>query len=108
MANTRLEQVMTLLKAEPDDAFLNHALAMEYIAAGEDKRAIVVMEHLLEVHGDHTGTYYHLGHAYLREGNKEAALMVWEKGIITCKLLKKQHHLAELQSAYNEVMFGDD
>lgn len=108
MANTRLEQVMTLLKAEPDDAFLNHALAMEYVAMGEDDRAIVVMTRLLELHGDYTGTYYHLGHACLRKGDKEAALATWEKGIITCTLLKKQHHLAELQSAVNEVMFEDD
>lgn len=108
MGNTRLEQVISLLKAEPNDAFLNHALAMEYVAAGDDERAIEVMERLLEVHGDHTGTYYHLGHAYLRKGNKESALEVWEKGIITCKLLKKQHHLAELQGAFNEVMFEED
>lgn len=108
MANTRLEQVKTLLKAEPDDAFLNHALAMEYLGVGENQKAIEVMEHVLKIHPEHTGTYYHLGHAYLSEGKKEEALSIWQQGISKAKELKKQHHLAELQSAYNEVLFEDD
>jgi len=108
MANTRLEQVKDLLKAEPDDAFLNHALAMEYLGIGENEQAIQVMEHLLQVHPEHTGTYYHLGYAYLNLSKREEALAIWQKGIERAKELKKQHHLAELQSSYNELLFEDD
>lgn len=108
MANTRLEQVKDLLKAEPDDAFLNHALAMEYLAMDENEEAIQVMEHVLAVHPEHTGTYYHLGYAYLRMDKREKALAIWQHGIEKAKELKKQHHLAELQSAYNELLFEDD
>lgn len=108
MANTRLEQVKDLLKAEPDDAFLNHALAMEYLGMGENEQAIAVMEHVLKVHPEHTGTYYHLGYAYLNLAKREEALAIWQQGIGKAKELKKQHHLAELQSAYNEVLFDED
>lgn len=108
MGTTRLEQLLTLLENEPNDAFLNHALAMEYLGKGEEEKAIEVMEKVLRVHPDHTGTYYHLGHAYLRNEKREEALAIWQTGIQKCKELKKQHHLAELQSAYNEVLFEDD
>jgi len=108
MANTRLEQVKALLKEEPDDAFLNHALAMEYLGMGENEQAIQVMEHVLKVHPEHTGTYYHLGYAYLGLAKREDALAIWQQGIGKAKELKKQHHLAELQSAYNELLFEDD
>ena len=108
MAKSRLEQVIDLLKDEPQDAFLNHALAMEYIAAGNDALATEIMQKVLRLHPDHTGTYYHLGHALLRQGNREEAQQVWTDGIARCKALKKQHHLAELQSAYNELLYEDD
>lgn len=108
MSNPRLSQVLDLLKSEPNDAFLNHALAMEYISIGEEDKAIEAMEHVLENHPEHTGTYYHLGHAYLRKGQREHAIKIWEKGIEKCKELRKQHNLAELQSALNELIFEDD
>lgn len=108
MTASRLEQVLEMLSKEPDDAFLNHALAMEYVGRGEDSKAIQAMEHLLAVHPGHTGTYYHLGHAYLRAEEKDKALQIWEAGIALCKTLKKQHHLAELQSAYNELLFDEE
>ncbi|TNE80792.1 MAG: tetratricopeptide repeat protein [Bacteroidetes bacterium] len=104
----RLSQVLNLLEKEPDDAFLNHALAMEYLALGENGKAIAAMEHLLHKNPDHTGTYYHLGYAYLNGGEREKAIAIWEKGIAECKTLRKQHHLAELQSALNELIFEDD
>ncbi|MBI1221840.1 MAG: tetratricopeptide repeat protein [Bacteroidetes bacterium] len=108
MAETRLEQLLALLKTEPEDAFLNHALAMEYLGMGEEQKAIETMEKVIHFHPDHTGTYYHLGHALLRANKRDEALAVWQLGIQKCKELKKQHHLAELQSAYNEVLFEDD
>lgn len=108
MANARLEQVLKLLESEPDDAFLNHALAMEYLAVGEEEKAISAMAHLIKHHPEHTGTYYHLGFAYLRKGERDRAIEVWEEGITRCKELRKQHHLAELQSAYNELLFEED
>ena len=108
MVENRLGQLKQLLSAEPDDAFLNHALAMEFIGQGNDEEAIQTMEKLLTHHPDHTGTYYHLGFAYLRRGDKSAALGIWENGIKVCRELKKQHHLAELQSAYNELMFDEE
>lgn len=108
MVQNRLTQLRQLLMAEPDDAFLNHALAMEYLSMGEEDQAIQTMEKLLNTQPDHTGTYYHLGFAYLRKGDKKAALAIWEKGIQVCRELKKQHHLAELQSAYNELMFDEE
>lgn len=108
MENPRLQQVLQLLEKEPGDAFLSHALAMEYLSMGERSKAIEVMEKLLSEHPDYTGTYYHLGHAWLASGQRERAMATWEKGIEKSRLLKKQHHLSELQAAINQLLFDEE
>lgn len=55
----RVERIKEMLTTNPHDSFLNHALALEYIKAGDDGAAQVLFEQLLEREPGYVGSYYH-------------------------------------------------
>lgn len=108
MQNQRMEQLLRLLEQEPDDDFLNYALAMEYVGSENDEEARKVLEKLVVRNPSYTASYYHLGKICLRNGDKNAAQEVFEAGIQITREKKQQHALSELQSALNELLYDDD
>lgn len=107
MSEARIAQLLEFLKREPEDAFLNYALAMEYKGAGENERALSILEHIRSIHPGYGATYYHLGKLYLEAGDRTKAEDIFKEGIAVTRSNKEQHLLAELQSAYNELLFDD-
>ena len=73
MENSRIEQIKQFLNDSPDDAFLNYALAIEYIGINEAELAKAIFIKLLENHPNYSATYYHYGKLILKEGNPELA-----------------------------------
>jgi tetratricopeptide (TPR) repeat protein len=55
--STRLEQLLEMLKAEPQDAFLRYAVALEYEVAGNLSEAIARIEALINDQPDYLGAY---------------------------------------------------
>jgi tetratricopeptide (TPR) repeat protein len=96
---------MAFLKESPDDAFLNYALATEYVGLGDDDKAEVIFRALLEKHPDYIATYYHLGKLLERKTDKESAILIYEKGIEKAKKIGERHSLSELQSALLELQY---
>ena len=45
--STRLQQLQQMLAQEPNDEFLQYAIAMEYFSAGEFQKAIEILEKIL-------------------------------------------------------------
>jgi len=105
---SRLEQLQEFLLKEPNDPFLRYAIALEEEAAGKIKLAHDLLQKLSIDQPDYTATYYHLGRLKVALGNKDEALRVFETGILKAKSFKQQHVLAELQSAYNNLLFDDE
>jgi tetratricopeptide (TPR) repeat protein len=101
----RIEQLLAFLKESPEDAFLNYALATEYVGLGDDGKAEVIFRELLEKQPDYVATYYHLGKLMERKSEKEEAISIYEKGIEKAKKLGERHSLSELQSALLELQF---
>ena len=99
----RLQHLHTLLADQPQDPFLNHALALEEIKLGRDPEARRLFESLLELHPDYVGSYYHLGKLLERQGDAPTALEVYERGMKTAKKLGDQHALNELRAAYDNL-----
>jgi tetratricopeptide (TPR) repeat protein len=58
---------------------------------------------LVNEHPDYVGTYYHLGKLHEKEGQKDAAIEVYQKGIAAARLKRDMHALSELQGAYNSA-----
>jgi tetratricopeptide (TPR) repeat protein len=98
--NKRMEELVKMLREDPQDAFLNYALAMEYVAADKQDQAIQQLEHLRMLHPDYLGTYYQLGQLYEKQQQKNKAMEMYEKGMELAKKQKNTKTWGELNTAY--------
>lgn len=101
----RIEQIKTFLAANPNDNFLLHALALEYIKLGNDVDAKPLFEQILTQSPDYVGSYYHLAKLLERLGNNAIAIEWYEKGMEAAKTAKDQHAFNELQAAYEDLIY---
>jgi len=101
----RIEKLKQFLESNPGDAFVQHALGLEYVKLGDDEQAEKLFRNLLEQDPGYTGTYYHLAMLLERMGRKDEAQLIYEKGIDACKKSGDAHALRELQNAYDDLMF---
>ena len=108
MQSSRLEKLLEFLKNEPNDEFLQYALATEYLRLNETEKALDYYENLVTNHPDYVGTYYHLGKLYEALNRKEDAIITYEKGMDIARKLRDNHALSELQSVYNQANGMDD
>ena len=100
----KIEKLLAFLKDSPDDAFLNHALALEYIKSGQDAPALQLFIEILTRDPDYIGSYYHLAGLLERNGDREGALSWYEKGMAAAGRKGDQHALNELRSVYEDLI----
>ncbi len=100
----RIEKLLEMLRTSPEDAFLKHALALEYIKTGDEMKARSYFESLLTTDPDYTGSYYHLAQLYIRIGEPALALKTFENGMEACKRNSDKHALSELRMAYEDFI----
>jgi tetratricopeptide (TPR) repeat protein len=100
----RIETIKRLLIEEPSDTFLLYALATEYIAENEDKKAMEILETLVNSNPEYEASYYHLGKLYQRMELKDKALIIYEEGIEVSKKLKNFKNVSEIQHAIDELL----
>ncbi len=98
----RIAQLKTYLAESPDDSFVKHALALEYVKLGDDAEARKWFEGLLEKDENYTGSYYHLCQLLQRTGDHDAAMKWYEKGLLKTKEKGDRHAYNELFSAYED------
>ena len=101
----RINKILDFLKANPDDCFLNHALALEYVKAGDEVQAQQRFEKNLNHDAAYVATYYHLGKLLERIGEPETALKIYEQGMAQAKAGKDMHSYNELQGAYEDLAY---
>src|SRR6478752_5029814 len=101
----RTEKIQELLKQTPNDNFLRHALALEYIKIENDKQVRVLFESILQDSPEYIGSYYHLGKLLERNGEINLAIEWYEKGMVQAKALNDQHAYNELQAAYEDLVY---
>ena len=102
---SRIEQVKTFLKDSPDDAFLQYALATEYIALDNDNEDLLIFIKLVDTQPEYYATYYHLGKLYERQGEDDKAEAAYEQGMKITARLGQRHAHGELRGAYEELTF---
>ncbi len=98
-ASPRIQQIQEMLKNEPNDSFLNYALAIEYAKLNDIKKAIEIIEALLQRDENYLGAYYQLGHYYEETEQTEAAISIYNKGIVIAKQQNNKKTLGELNEA---------
>lgn len=99
----RIEKLKEFLRTDPDDSFTKHALAMEYMARGDDGTARRYLEEVLERDPAAVGSYYQLGKLLERTGETDLALQWYNKGMTAARAAGEKRAYNELQTAYDDL-----
>ena len=54
--NERMQKLAAFLEQSPDDCFLNHAMALEYIKLGDDKQAADLFQKNMDYDANYLAT----------------------------------------------------
>lgn len=100
----RIDKLKAFLQSSPNDSFLKHALALEYVKLGDEAGARQLLEEVLTLDPGYIGSYYHLGKLLERTGERLLAIEWYEKGMAAAKAAGDRHAYGELQGAYEEAM----
>jgi predicted Zn-dependent protease len=100
----KIEKLRSFLSNSPEDPFLNHALALEYIKLGNDSEARRLFLNILTRDPSYIGSYYHLARLLERAGETENAKTWYEKGMIAAKQSGDNHAFNELQAAFEDLI----
>lgn len=101
----RIEKLKSFLAQSPNDCFLNHALALEYVKLQQDDVARKLFEQNRAFDVNYIATYYHLGKLLERIGKSDEAISVYEEGMQVAKAAGDQHSYNELQGAYEDLVY---
>ncbi len=101
----RIQRIKDFLQTNPNDNFLLHALALEYIKIDNDAEAKPLFEKILTQSPNYVGSYYHLAKLLERNGATQEAIEWYEKGMNAAKDAKDQHAYNELQAAYEDLVY---
>ena len=99
----RIEKLKEFLRTDPHDSFIRHALAMEYIKAGDEAAARTLLEQVLERDPAAVGSYYQLGKLLERAGETGLALQWYEKGMAAARTAGEKRAYNELRAAYDDL-----
>lgn len=99
----RIEKLLEFLKDSPGDSFLQHALALEYIKAGNDADARRLFDEILMREPEYVGSYYHLAKLLERINEMEEAIITYNKGMEEAKKAGDNHAYNELRAALEEI-----
>jgi len=101
----KIGQLKDFLSKDPEDSFLKHALALEYIKLGDDRAARSLFEQILYQNPGYVGSYYHLAKLLERTGEGSLAIEWYEKGMKMARAANDDHTYNELQAAYEDLAY---
>jgi tetratricopeptide (TPR) repeat protein len=96
---TRRNMLLDLLKKEPDDVFLNYALAMEMIGNNEFSNAEAQLQNVLLLKPEYLPCYYQIGQLKEKLNDTNSAIEFYKKGIALAKLQNNTKAMGELNEA---------
>jgi predicted Zn-dependent protease len=99
----RIEKLTQFLQATPNDSFLQHALALEYIKIGKDTEAKSLFDNILKNQPNYVGSYYHLGKLLERNNDTITAIETYKQGMAQAKLANDKHSYNELMMALDDL-----
>ena len=101
----RIKLIEEMLSNNKSDPFLNYAAALEYNKIGDKKKAIKLLDGIVEKSPDYLGAYYQLGKLYDEQNELDKAIDIFKKGRKIALKQKNQKTLGELSEA---LMLVDD
>ncbi len=104
MNNTRIPRLLEFLKATPNDPFLLHALALEWVKEDDDRQAENLFQENRKSVPGYVATYYHLGKLLERKNAPEEAAKIYEEGLAAARAANDNHSFNELRGALDEIL----
>jgi tetratricopeptide (TPR) repeat protein len=95
-AQTRLEKLEAMLKAEPDDAFLRYGLAGEYDNEGRTDEAIGLYRGLMQDQPPHVPSFFRCAQLFVREDRISEARALLRDGIEAARREGNAHAAGEM------------
>ena len=99
-SQNRIQSILQMLEAEPNDCFLNYALGLEY-AKSPDSYSLAESQLLKvkQIDPAYVPVYYQLGQLYANMQQRENALTFYREGLTVAKKLKQNKAANELEEA---------
>ncbi len=101
-----MAKLEALLASDPNDPFTRYALALEWSAAGDVSRALVMLEELKTHSPDYVPAYHQLGILLERSGATARAKEAYAEGIRVAERLGDHHAAGEMREAMGEIGGG--
>lgn len=95
----RKEMIFDMLLKEPEDVFLNYALAMEYIASSDFKSAEAQLRKTLSINPEYLPCFYQLGQLNEKLEHNETAISFYKQGLELAKKQGNRKAMGELNEA---------
>lgn len=95
----RKELIFDMLLKEPNDVFLNYALAMEHVSANELKEAETQLKKVLSINPSYLPCFYQLGQVAEKLNKTDDALVYYKQGVEFAKSQNNNKALGELNEA---------
>lgn len=93
---SRIDQLQKLLAAEPDDVFLNFALAIELAKGGRREEGVAQFDKVLALDPNYVAAYYHKANTLIALERAEAARTTLETGIAQARSIGEAHAASEM------------
>jgi lipopolysaccharide biosynthesis regulator YciM len=93
-----------MLEKQPDDLFLQYALAMEYLGLQQQDKAQKLFEQIVAADEHYVAAYYQLG-LLLEGSDEERAITIYEKGMQEAQLKGDRKTVNEFRSALDELLY---
>lgn len=103
MSTSRLDQLLAMLREDPEDTFLRYAAGLEYAGRREYDSALEYLEALRQRNPEYLPTYYQLGAVYEELDRTEDAVQTYRNGIQVGRQQNDLHTVSELQAALDEL-----
>ncbi len=97
--NSRIDNLLGMLKEEPNDLFLNYALAVEFVGQEKYREAENQFLKTLQLNNEYLPCYYQLGQTAEKLNKEKEALAYYHKGVELAKKQNNNKALNELNEA---------
>lgn len=95
----RLDQLLDMLKSDPNDTFLRYALAMEYAKLGQHDQALATFDDLIKLNPDYVAAYFMAGRSAEQKEDLELAKTLYKDGIAVANRTGDTHAAGEISTA---------
>lgn len=100
---TRLESLLAFLEKDPEDSFTRYAVALEFIASGDDSEGERYLRGTIDRDAAYIPAYHQLGQLYGRLGKLEDAVRSYQAGIKAAADQGEHHARSEMEQELEEL-----